>query len=232
MTKAVVYSGTRNVYYKMMPAVKSLLKNTNVDQVFFLIEDDIFPYNLPQKVKCINVKNQQWFKKETCVNWDAGYGEYMVLLRAVYPQLFPQLDVILSLDNDTIVNSDISNLWDIDISNYYIAGVRDTPAFNRNGLYVNAGVLLYNLKKLREDKMDEKMIRALNTIKRDFHEQDLFNEMYKGHILELPTEYNSHPLFVNFDPKKRKIYHYAGFHDYFFTEPLVRFYNNMKLEDL
>jgi hypothetical protein len=55
--KVAAYSGTRNVYYRMIPAVKSLLKNSNIDLVYLLIEDDIFPYDLPEKVKCINVSN-------------------------------------------------------------------------------------------------------------------------------------------------------------------------------
>ena len=89
------------------------------------------------------------------MNWYDGWGGYMVLMRAVYSKLFPDLDKILSLDLDTIVNEDISNLWDIDMSNYYVAGVRDTPEFNKNGLYINGGVLMYNLDKIRKDKRDE-----------------------------------------------------------------------------
>lgn len=230
--KVVAYSGNRNVYYKMVPAVKSLLMNTKVDQVYLLIEDNRFPYDLPQNVKCINISNQQWFKKETCANWYDGWGGYMVLIRSVYSKLFPELDTILSLDIDTIVNKDISELWDLDLTNYYVAGVRDTPEFNANGLYINGGVLLQNLKKIREDGVDDKMIYKINHIQKEYAEQDLLNEIYKDHILELPSEYNSHPLFMGYNPRNRKIIHYAGIRSYFFTEQIVRFYNNVKLEDL
>lgn len=230
--KVAAYSGTRNVYYRMIPAVKSLLKNSNIDLVYLLIEDDIFPYDLPEKVKCINVSNQQWFKKETCMNWYDGWGGYMVLMRSVYSKLFPDLDKILSLDLDTIVTEDISELWELDMSNYFVAGVRDIPEFNKNGLYVNGGVLFYNLNKIKERKKDELMIYRINHYKKDYAEQDILNEVYKDHILELPSEYNSHPLFMNYNPNKRKIIHYAGFHNYFFTEPIVRYYNNLKWEDI
>lgn len=230
--KVAAYSGTRNVYYKMIPAIKSLLMNSHVDQIYLLIEDDIFPYELPDKVQCINISNQQWFKKETCMNWYDGWGGYMVLIRSVYSKIFPELDKILSLDIDTIVTENIDELWDIDISNYYIAGVRDTPEFNKNGLYINGGVLLCNLKKIREDKMDEKMIFRLNHYREEYAEQDTLNKVYKNHILELPTEYNSHPLFMNYNPNKRKIYHYAGIRNYFFVEPIVRYYLNLKWEEI
>jgi len=104
------------------------------------------------------------------MNWYDGWGGYMVLIRSVYSKIFPELDKILSLDIDTIVTENIDELWDIDISNYYIAGVRDTPEFNKNGLYVNGGVLLCNLKKIREDKMDEKMIFRLNHYREEYAE--------------------------------------------------------------
>lgn len=230
--KVAAYSGTRNVYYRMIPAVKSLLKHSDVDIVYLLIEDDVFPYDLPQKVVPINISNQQWFKKETCANWYDGWGGYMVLIRAVYTKLFPELDRILSLDLDTIVMEDISDLWNIDMKNYCIAGVRDTPEFNASGLYINGGVLLQDLNNIRASKRDEQMILKINRVKRDYAEQDLMNEVYRGKILELPSEYNSHPLFMNYNPDKCKIKHYAGFHDYFFTEPIVRYYNNLKWEDI
>lgn len=54
---AAVYSGTRNIYEKMMTASKSLLRYSDVDKIYFLIEDDIFPYDLPDTYECINVSN-------------------------------------------------------------------------------------------------------------------------------------------------------------------------------
>ena len=45
----------------MIPSMKSLLKYSNVDKIYFLIEDNQFPYELPSEVECINVSNQKWF---------------------------------------------------------------------------------------------------------------------------------------------------------------------------
>jgi lipopolysaccharide biosynthesis glycosyltransferase len=104
------------------------------------------------------------------MNWYDGWGGYMVLMRSVYSKLFPDLDKILSLDLDTIVTEDISELWELDMSNYFVAGVRDTPEFNKNGLYVNGGVLFYNLNKIKERKKDELMIYRINHYKKDYAE--------------------------------------------------------------
>jgi hypothetical protein len=42
----------------MIPSMKSLLIHSDVEKIYFLIEDDEFPYELPPEVECINVKNQ------------------------------------------------------------------------------------------------------------------------------------------------------------------------------
>lgn len=156
----------------------------------------------------------------------------MNLSRVIYSQLLPQLDKVLSLDVDTIVTDDISELWEIDLNNYYVAGVRDTPALNKNGLYINAGVLLQNLTNIRNDKRDLQAVFRLNHFKKEYPEQDIINEIYKNKIFELPSEYNSHPLFMNYNPNRKKIIHYAGYRDYFYKEPLVQYYKNICLEEI
>jgi len=75
----------------------------------------------------------------------------MVLLRAAYSKIFPNLDRILSIDMDTIVNENISDLWDLDLTNYYIAAVEETELSEEEGSYFNMGVAMLNLKKIRED---------------------------------------------------------------------------------
>lgn len=211
--RAAVYAGTRNVYKNMIPAMKSLLCNSNVEKVYFLIEDDKFPYPLPPEVECINIeKRNQWFNKN-CPNYNPWWS-MMTLYRVAYAKIFPDLDMILSLDNDTIVNQNISELWDLDMSNYYLAGVRDTPQLNEHGLYINGGVVMHNLKKIREDKKDDEAIKMINSIKYSYSEQDVLNTLYKNQILELPTEYNSATPFMNYDKNKRKILHYVADRNY------------------
>ena len=94
----------------------------------------------------------------------------MVLLRVFYTKLFPHLDKIIAFDNDTIVNKNVSELWDIDLGDNYMAGVRDTEKFNRNMLYVNVGVIIYNLKKIREDKKDEEGKKIIDYIRLEMPE--------------------------------------------------------------
>ena len=139
--RAAVYCGTRNIYQDMIPSMKSLLIHSNVNKVYFLIEDDEFPYPLPPEVECINVSNQQWFHKDG-PNYRNTWS-YMILLRVALTKLFPNLDKILSLDCDIIIDQNISELWDIQLDNYYIAAVKEPKKSTSQRIYINTGVVLF-----------------------------------------------------------------------------------------
>lgn len=115
--KAAVYVGTRNLYDDMLPAVKSILINSDVDKVYLLIEDDRFPHDLPDCVETINVSSQTFFRSNG-PNYNLKWT-YMTLMRAALPKIFPDLDVILSMDDDVIALQDVSDLWDLPIEDYY-----------------------------------------------------------------------------------------------------------------
>ena len=187
--KVAAYTGTSNLYPMMYTAVKSLLMHSDVDKVYLLIEDDEFPYELPDIVKTINVKYQKFFYPDGA-NWRSRFS-YMAMMRATYAKMFPKLDRILSLDVDTIVTEDISDLWDLPIDDYYLSASEEPKATKEHGyFYVNIGVALYNLKKLREDRMVDKVIRELNSKQYAYLEQDAFSELCHDRIYPMPPEYN------------------------------------------
>jgi len=213
--RVAVYCGTRNLYEKMIPAVRSLMENTDDVKVYLLIEDDEYPYDLP--VEVINVSTQEYFPKGSA-SYDNPWT-YMVLMRAAMHRIFPQYDRILSLDVDTIVARDIGELWDIDIDDYYLAGCKELHKSSFN-LYVNAGVMLLNLAKLRDGKGDE-LIKALNENRYAFNEQDCINQLCRGGILEIPSIYNMNSWT---EPTTApKIVHFAGIKNYM-DYPLVEMY--------
>ena len=82
----------------------------------------------------------------------------MVLLRVVFCQLFPHLDRILTIDNDTIVKENISDLWYLNMDDYYIAGCTEFQKSTPDFTYINMGVAMINLKKWREDGLDKKLV--------------------------------------------------------------------------
>lgn len=225
--KTAVYSGTKNIYENMLISAKSLLEHSNVEKIFFLIEDDVFPYTLPKEIECINISNQQYFSCDG-PNYD-NVLTYMVLLRAAYPKIFPELDKILSIDMDTIVNENISDLWEIDLTNYYLAAVEERVLTKKEGSYFNMGVAMFNLQKMREDKIDEELINALNTYWYRYKEQDCFNEILRGQVLILPPDYNC-CIQAN-EPIHEKITHFAGIYT-LNKFPHFNYYKNLPIEKI
>lgn len=208
--KAAVYTGTRNLYEAMVLAATSLLENSDVDKIYLLTEDNEFPHKLPKKVENINVSGQTYFM-EGGANWNSQFT-YMAMMRAALAKIFPDLDRILSLDVDTIVVDDVSDIWDIDLTDYYFAASREPHRCHDGFLYTNIGVALYNLDKLRRDGKADEVIDLLNRKKYTFLEQDCFCETCQGHIYDLPGEYNATRFTVFEEPKK--IIHYAGIRDW------------------
>ena len=208
--KAAVYFGSREIYYDMATAYKSLLVNSDVDKIYLLIEDNKFPYPLHPAVETINISKLV----PTLFNPKSpNYGStwtYIGLIRAALTKVFPNLDRILSIDCDTVVLHDISNLWDLPMDDYYIAAVKE-PSLSqaRQGLYINAGVMMMNLAKMREDGIDDKMIYDLNTQYHIFVAQDVLNIECAGHIYKLPPEYNVATYTMHCDTEY-KIRHFAG----------------------
>lgn len=225
--KAAVYAGTRNLYSDMVTAAKSLALNSSVDVIWFLIEDSRFPERLPDYIQCLDVSGQHFFAKD-------GPNVYklwtwMVLMRAALPKIFPEYDRILSLDIDTIVKRNIDELWDLDLTDFYLAGVPEPEKSKPDAPYINMGVAMFNIEKFKADKIDDRVIMSLNKDRFRFAEQDCLNLLCKGHILTLPSIYNSNEWTeeVN-DPK---IIHFAAERNWN-TKSIVQDYRKLSWSEI
>lgn len=206
MRRVAVYGGTRNVYNEMATAAKSLAIHTRMDRIILLTEDDDFTEPLPGYVETINVGGQEWFDpggENFATRWT-----WMTLMRLALTKILPDEDSCLWLDVDTIVEMDIGELFETDLDGWLFAGCHE-PTRSRQALkYYNAGVLLMNLKALRETGRDEDMIRAINTRKYIFADQDVINEKCAGEILEIDGDYNACDFTMH--SLNPKIVHYAA----------------------
>lgn len=205
MRRVAVYAGTRNVYRNMTVAAKSLLRNTYVDRVWFLIEDDVFPEQLPDVIRPVNVSGQQWFDTEgpnAKKRWT-----YMAMMRLALPYLLPDEDRVLWLDIDTIVNKDIGPLFDTDLEGCYVTAAEEPIRSKNPFVYFNAGVMLMDLTKLR-DGMADALIRMVNERPMDFPDQDVINILCQGRIKPMDPYYNSNKWIVQVDDPA--IIHFAA----------------------
>ena len=221
MRKVAVYAGTRNVYHNMTVAAKSLLCHTRMDRVWFLIEDDEFPEELPAVIKTKNMSGQQWFPEgpNTRKRWS-----YMSLLRLALHEILPEEDRVLWLDIDTIVNTDITDLFGTELDGCYVAAVEEPIRSKDPFLYYNAGVMVMDLKKLR-DGMADLLIRYVNRVDLRFPDQDVINLLCQGRIKPISPYWNSNKWIVEVsDPG---ITHFAADRNYE-KQPLWQQYDRME----
>lgn len=122
-------------------------------------------------------------------NKKTTYSPYC-LLRLFSAKLDYIPEKILYLDTDTIVAKDIKDLYETDLSNYDIAAVRDFYGrhwINKN--YCNSGVLLLNIKAIREGCLFDKCIEMVQKKRMFMPDQSAINK-YCKRKLYLPDEYN------------------------------------------
>jgi lipopolysaccharide biosynthesis glycosyltransferase len=112
----------------------------------------------------------------------------------------PDCGKIIYLDCDLVVVSALDDLWEIDLSGYALAAVPDPYADDRpkalgmpdSASYVNAGVLLINVKHWREQDLAVRVIAYAEQLgsRLHYHDQDAMNAVLHEQILTLPFRWN------------------------------------------
>lgn len=217
--RTVVYIGNANCYHMMKLAAKSLLAHARVDRIYFLIDDEKFPVPLPDAITCIDVRDQPFFP-DGCPNVRDFYG-YVTLLRSVLSKILDE-DEVLLLDPDTLVEGPIGGLFETNLDGYCFGAVRETRnSYHELRPYYNAGVMLMNLKRLRETGMDDRIIQALNERWFLHLEQDALNELCRGQILDLPSDFSA--SFVTEETYSPRIVHFLSYDKRYFIQEAKRY---------
>ena len=131
--------------------------------------------------------------------------------RMVIMDILPEtVEKVIYLDADTVVNLDILTLWEESLKegseSWALGAVRDTvvPIYGKKDIaclknmlvaedYFNAGVLLMDIKKLREDgvnllALSDKFLQDYPDCK--YYDQDALNVIFSGRCKLLPAKYN------------------------------------------
>ena len=147
------------------------------------------------------------------------YISLVTYYRLRLSEILTEVDRIIYLDCDTIVNCSLSDLFNTELNENYMAGVIDIrvkykPKW-KNKIYVNAGMLLMDLEKIRRDNIEEKFLLYA---KKHFGEiktgdQDIINFVLGEKIKILDDLWNvqvSSFLSRSNFTKKPKIIHYVA----------------------
>lgn len=142
------------------------------DKQTAFLDSVIKAYNPDSQVKKIDVTDI--YKKEFANSPnEKAYCSPYTLIR-LFADMIPGIpDKLLYLDIDIMFNRDITLLYDIDITNYEYASARDHYGkYLIRPDYINAGVLLFNIKKCKETGILNKARIQIKTKKWLFADQD------------------------------------------------------------
>ncbi|HFI0362463.1 TPA: glycosyltransferase [Streptococcus suis] len=126
-----------------------------------------------------------------------------VYFRMAFASLLPDLDRILYLDSDILAQKDLQPLWETSLDGAYMAAVSEPPSegafdyrrsigMTKPEYYFNSGVLLMDLKKIREDQIEQRLFQCGHAIKDRIRlqDQDIINVALEGQIKALDPIYN------------------------------------------
>ena len=164
------------------------------DKKISILNKVISEKNKKNKVIKIDVTDIYDQEFKGCPN-ESAYCSPYTLLRLLADKVEEIPDKLLYLDIDMMANKDISELYNIDISDYEYAACREKYGSKLiRPDYINAGMLLLNMEKIRETGLFEKGRASLRKKKLMFADQDaIFWNTTKKKIL--PRIYNEQRKF-------------------------------------
>ncbi len=139
-----------------------------------------------------------------------GHFRPETYFRLLAPQLLPNVDKAIYLDSDLIVDDDVAELFDVDVTGYKLAATRDADTIGQiDGYdatvgpylkdelgmddphdYFQAGVLLMNLAELRRTVTPEEFL-ALSTERMwRWLDQDVLNKVVNGDYVRVHMRWN------------------------------------------
>ncbi|MBQ9780571.1 MAG: lipopolysaccharide biosynthesis protein [Clostridia bacterium] len=191
----ILFCGNDKVFDGMLTCALSILKRTASKEpfTFFVftmdvshLKDTYTPVNGKQMgffenvIKSYNPENRailvdvtELYREEFdgCPN-EGAYCSPYTLIRLFADRVAEMPDKLLYLDVDILFNRDIHLLYDTDVSDFEYAAARDHYGkYLINPNYVNAGVLLFNLRRMKETGLLTKARSLIKTKKLVFADQ-------------------------------------------------------------
>ncbi len=168
------------------------------DEQIEILNEVVKTKNANNNVKKIDVTDLYEQEFGHCKNENAYCTPY-TLLRLLVDLVEEMPNKILYLDIDMMANKDIYELYNIDITNYEYAAVKEKYGswFIRPD-YINAGMLLLNMDKIKQTKLLEKARKLIKTKKMLFADQDAIFRSTSTKLL-LPRKFNEQSKFNRSD---------------------------------
>lgn len=189
ITSLIASKNTETIYE--IYVISTCLSKINVDK-FNSFNSDKIKINIIQSSLDKYAELHKYKKNSVCVATPSA------LLKFEIPNFLSKYDKAIYMDGDILVQRDLSDLWNTDIKDIYVAAAYDTgrlysqnPKFAKYPQYFNSGVMLLNLKMMREENIPEKLYEAKkNSTDMSLMDQNIFNEVLKERIKNIDITFN------------------------------------------
>lgn len=207
----VLFGGNYKVFDGILLCLMSMIKHTNQAINVYILTADVTELNEDYKPisktqaqtlsKIIKTKNpnsqinliklnddfNSWITNSS--NKLSSYTPF-AFLRLFADKIEVLPEKIIYLDTDIMINGNIGELFETDINNYEMAVVKDRYGhiFIKPN-YFNSGMLLMNMKKIKESQILEKVRNFCYHKKMAFPDQSALNKFCKNKIY-LPRKFN------------------------------------------
>ena len=188
--KTIVLNGDYGFLDKIETTVKSIIYHNQKVKIYVINPDIPHEWfiNLNQYLnqigsQIVDKKIDQAYLNN--VNSSFKGIKNIAFARILIPELIKE-DKVLYLDCDIVVNANLDELFNIDLENKWVCGVRDyqVPA------EFNSGMLLINNKKWKESNIVSSLLEKAKDPNLRNGDQTVINEVFKDKIEELDLSYN------------------------------------------
>jgi lipopolysaccharide biosynthesis glycosyltransferase len=214
-TIPIIYGTDHNYVKATYVSLFSLLINAPQRSIFdvvilvpgqFSTEDRMFLLRLNNRFPNLNLRFLDMGSMFSHIHPQIAHIKYPSFYRLMIAQILPEYEKCIYLDSDTIVNNDITELFEMDVEPYCVIGVRDalcllgscTRKAKELGIestdrYMNAGVMLLNTKKMRVLDVTKDLLKAVD---RNFYyvDQDVINSVLYKYIKNVSPKFNALPM--------------------------------------
>ena len=208
----IFLSSDNNYVPYIATTIASICDNTAAFCEFYILDGGIKTDNKTKiktlmeqynnfSIEYINIDTEKYFKNFVT----NSYITLPTYYRFIIPQLKLNLERILYLDVDIIVKGDIQELFNTNLDNkvlgaikdlgdsYYIKRLKFNVEIDPSHTYFNAGVLLIDCKKWREQNISEKLFNTEKKYRGKIlcNDQDVLNKVFENNYKMLLEKFNA-----------------------------------------
>ena len=212
MNIPIFLSSDNNYAPLVATCMASILANTKSFIEFYILDGGISPNNV-EKIKSLKHSFNNFSIEFIKIDYDKYFKDFNVRnhwTKAVYtrlliPDIKPEIDKAIFMDVDVLVTGDINELFKVNLEGHTLAAAWEKWAEHGINLkhkirmelsgthkYFNAGVLLLDCKKWRNNNTLENLFCIANKYKDrlDLQDQDMLNKCFDNNYKVLPEKYN------------------------------------------